>query len=574
MNTLLHYLKKYRVQSILGPLFKLFEALFELVVPLVVARIIDDGIQNGDVGFILRHAFLLCGLAAVGFGFSITAQYFAAKASVGCATALRHDLLEKIHSLSFTQIDAIGTSTLLTRITGDVNLVQTGINMVLRLMLRSPFVVFGAMIMAFTIDAKAALIFVGVIVVLSLAVGFLMAKTIPMYKKVQGKLDIILRKTKENLSGAKVIRAFGLENKELNDFQNENESLNALQKLAGRVSSLLNPITYCIVNLGIIVLIYSGAFRVNVGALSQGELVALYNYMSQILVELVKFAGLIVTFNKSVAGMSRINTVLSTSRDEEGDQPLAVDEGAPAVSFEHVSFHYDGVAEDALHDITFEARTGETVGIIGGTGSGKTTLVNLISDFYSATQGTVRLFGCDVKEIRRQDVLDQIGIVPQRAVLFSGTIRQNLLWGNENADDDALMDAVRAAQAEDVVKAKDGGLDAPVEQLGANFSGGQRQRLTIARALVKKPSVLILDDSASALDYATEARLRQSLARFYAQSTVFIVSQRTSSIRHCDRILVLLDGELVGNGSHEELMRNCEEYRNIYRSQFKQEDAQ
>lgn len=571
MKRLFHYLKKFKYQSILGPLFKLFETILELLVPFVVAKIIDVGIHNADVDYVVKYSLLLCLMAAVGLAFSLTAQYFAAKASVGCAESIRYDLFKKINTLSYSQIDKLGTSTLITRITSDVNLVQTGINLVLRLMLRSPFVVFGAMFMAFLIDSSKAIIFLGVIIVLFLVVGQISAFTIPMYKKAQIKVDSILRETKESLSGAKVIRAFGIEEVAENEFKAENNSLNLLQQCSGAVSSLMNPLTYFLVNLGIICLIYSGSIDIDSGFLSQGALVALYNYMTQILVELIKFANLIITCNKSVASLSRINTILDIEDAKlSGNNILkSVDE----ITLSDVSFHYDGVEKNALDNVCFNVKKGEFIGVIGGTGSGKTTLVNLITGAYNVTHGNLLINGKPITDYSLTSLTDSIGLVPQKAVLFTGTIRDNILWGNTNATDDDILTALNHAQADNIISSKADGLNAFVEQNGANFSGGQRQRLTIARALVKKPQILILDDSGSALDYATDSKLRKAIRENYNDSIVFIVSQRTSSIMDCDKIIVLDDGVVSGIGTHSELLNSNEEYREIYNSQFRGEGA-
>ena len=571
MKRLFHYLKKFKYQSILGPLFKLFETVLELLVPFVVAKIIDVGIHNADVDYVVKYSLLLCLMAAVGLAFSLTAQFFAAKASVGCAESIRYDLFKKINTLSYSQIDKLGTSTLITRITSDVNLVQTGINLVLRLMLRSPFVVFGAMFMAFLIDSSKAIIFLGVIIVLFLVVGQISAFTIPMYKKAQIKVDSILRETKESLSGAKVIRAFGIEEVAENEFKAENNSLNLLQQCSGAVSSLMNPLTYFLVNLGIICLIYSGSIDIDSGFLSQGALVALYNYMTQILVELIKFANLIITCNNSVASLSRINTILDIEDAKlSGNNILkSVDE----ITLSDVSFHYDGVEKNALDNVCFNAKKGEFIGVIGGTGSGKTTLVNLITGAYNVTQGNLLINGKPITDYSLTSLTDSIGLVPQKAVLFTGTIRDNILWGNTNATDDDILTALNHAQADNIISSKADGLNAFVEQNGANFSGGQRQRLTIARALVKKPQILILDDSGSALDYATDSKLRKAIKENYNDSIVFIVSQRTSSIMDCDKIIVLDDGVVSGIGTHSELLNSNEEYREIYNSQFRGEGA-
>ncbi len=571
MKRLFHYLKKFKYQSILGPLFKLFETVLELLVPFVVAKIIDVGIHNADVDYVVKYSLLLCLMAAVGLAFSLTAQFFAAKASVGCSESIRCDLFKKINTLSYSQIDKLGTSTLITRITSDVNLVQTGINLVLRLMLRSPFVVFGAMFMAFLIDSSKAIIFLGVIIVLFLVVGQISAFTIPMYKKAQIKVDSILRETKESLSGAKVIRAFGIEEVAENEFKAENNSLNLLQQCSGAVSSLMNPLTYFLVNLGIICLIYSGSIDIDSGFLSQGALVALYNYMTQILVELIKFANLIITCNKSVASLSRINTILDIEDAKLcGNNILkSVDE----ITLSDVSFHYDGVEKNALDNVCFNAKKGEFIGVIGGTGSGKTTLVNLITGAYNVTQGNLLINGKPITDYSLTSLTDSIGLVPQKAVLFTGTIRDNILWGNTNATDDDILTALNHAQADNIISSKADGLNAFVEQNGVNFSGGQRQRLTIARALVKKPQILILDDSGSALDYATDSKLRKAIRENYNDSIVFIVSQRTSSIMDCDKIIVLDDGVVSGIGTHSELLNSNEEYREIYNSQYRGEGA-
>ncbi len=573
MRNLFKYISKYKVQAVLGPLFKLFEALLELSVPLIVARIIDYGIGGDDTGIVVKYVVLLCLIAAVGFAFAVTAQYFAAKAAVGSSTLIRHDIYKTVTKMSFTQVDNVGTSTLITRLTGDVNLVQTGINLFLRLMLRSPFVVVGSTVMAFLIDVRSALVFVGVIIGLSLVVSLIASKTIPLYKKIQSQLDTVLGKTKESLSGARVTRAFALESKEEAEYKAEVNKLNFMQQLAGRVSSIMNPATYCIVNLGIVALIYIGAFRVESGALTQGNLVALYNYMAQILVELVKFASLIVTVSRSVAGFSRINGILDI--DTSANELVSIDDSSDkgfAVEFDNVDFCYDNAAEKALVNISFSARRGERIGVIGSTGSGRSTLANLIPGFYKASKGTVRINGRRVDSFTKDALNTLIGIVPQKAVLFSGTIRDNLLWGNPDATDEDISKALNVSQSVDIIKSKTNGLDSRVEAEGRNFSGGQRQRLTIARALVKSPEILIFDDSASALDYATDAKLRLALAENYQDSTIFIISQRTSSIMHCDKILVLDDGEVVGIGTHDTLLVECEKYREIYYSQYKKED--
>ena len=567
MKKLLVYLKDYIRESILGPLFKLLEALFELFVPLVIAAIIDTGIENGDTGYIIKMCLILVLLGFVGLAFSITAQYFAAKASVGFVSKIRHVLFGHIQSLSYSELDQIGTSTLITRMTSDMNQVQNGMNLALRLLLRSPFVVFGAMIMAFTIDVPSAMIFVYVTIVLLIVVFGIMLGSIPLYKKVQQKLDAVMTVTRENLTGVRVIRAFCKEDEETDDFINKNNELTATQKFVGKISALMNPVTYVIINLAIIWLIHTGAVSVNEGILTQGAVVALYNYMSQILVELIKLANLIINITKSIACGNRIQAVLDIKPDLESGNS-SCNEGS--VEFDHVNLRYKNAGADSLSDITFTAAKGETIGIIGGTGSGKSSLVNLIPRFYDAASGEVKVGGVNVKDMDVEQLREKIGVVPQKAVLFHGTIRENMQWGVTNASDDEIMEAIEAAQGLDVIKAK-GGLDCEIEQGGKNLSGGQRQRLTIARALVKKPEILILDDSASALDFATDAALRKSLRELDYHPTVFIVSQRTSSIQHADRIIVLDDGAAVGIGTHDELMKSCSVYQEIYNSQFKKE---
>lgn len=567
MKKLLVYLKDYIRESILGPLFKLLEALFELFVPLVIAAIIDTGIENGDTGYIIKMCMVLVLLGFVGLAFSITAQYFAAKASVGFVSKIRHVLFGHIQSLSYSELDQIGTSTLITRMTSDMNQVQNGMNLALRLLLRSPFVVFGAMIMAFTIDVPSAMIFVYVTIVLLIVVFGIMLGSIPLYKKVQQKLDAVMTVTRENLTGVRVIRAFCKEDEETDDFINKNNELTASQKFVGKISAFMNPVTYVIINLAIIWLIHTGAVRVEAGILTQGAVVALYNYMSQILVELIKLANLIINITKSIACGNRIQAVLDIKPDLESGNS-SCNEGS--VEFDHVNLRYKNAGADSLSDITFTAAKGETIGIIGGTGSGKSSLVNLIPRFYDAASGEVKVGGVNVKDMDVEQLREKIGVVPQKAVLFHGTIRENMQWGVTNASDDEIMEAIEAAQGLDVIKAK-GGLDCEIEQGGKNLSGGQRQRLTIARALVKKPEILILDDSASALDFATDAALRKSLRELDYHPTVFIVSQRTSSIQHADRIIVLDDGAAVGIGTHDELMKSCSVYQEIYNSQFKKE---
>lgn len=567
MKKLLVYLKDYIKESILGPLFKLLEALFELFVPLVIAAIIDTGIENGDTVYIIKMCLVLVLLGFVGLAFSITAQYFAAKASVGFVSKIRHVLFGHIQSLSYSELDQIGTSTLITRMTSDMNQVQNGMNLALRLLLRSPFVVFGAMIMAFTIDVPSAMIFVYVTIVLLIVVFGIMLGSIPLYKKVQQKLDAVMTVTRENLTGVRVIRAFCKEDEETDNFINKNNELTASQKFVGKISALMNPVTYVIINLAIIWLIHTGAVRVEAGILTQGAVVALYNYMSQILVELIKLANLIINITKSIACGNRIQAVLDIKPDLESGNS-SCNEGS--VEFDHVNLRYKNAGADSLSDITFTAAKGETIGIIGGTGSGKSSLVNLIPRFYDAASGEVKVGGVNVKDMDVEQLREKIGVVPQKAVLFHGTIRENMQWGVTNASDDEIMEAIEAAQGLDVIKAK-GGLDCEIEQGGKNLSGGQRQRLTIARALVKKPEILILDDSASALDFATDAALRKSLRELDYHPTVFIVSQRTSSIQHADRIIVLDDGAAVGIGTHDELMKSCSVYQEIYNSQFKKE---
>ena len=572
MKTIFGYLKRYKKESVLGPLFKLFEATLELIVPLVIASIIDDGISKGADGrsYVIKMCLLLVLLGAAGLAFSVTAQYYAAKASVGAVSKLRYSLFGHLGTLSYTEIDTLGTSTMITRMTSDTNQVQTGLNLGLRLLLRSPFVVFGAMIMAFTIDARAALTFAAVIPALSIVVYGIMFISMPLYKKTQARLDKVLSKTRENLSGVRVVRAFCREDAEISEFKKRNEDYTHSQKFVGKISALTNPMTYVLINLAILWLINVGALRVNSGDLTQGEVIALYNYMSQILVELIKLANLIITLTKTVASAGRINSVFaikSSLVDGERTEGYGSD---IAVEFSSVSLKYKNSSEKSLENISFTAKKGDTVGIIGGTGSGKSSLVNLISRFYDATEGEVIFDGADIKSYRQSTLREKIAVVPQKAVLFSGTIRDNMLWGNESATDEEIMRAVEIAQALDVVDAK-GGLDAKIEQGGRNLSGGQKQRLTIARALVKNPEILILDDSASALDFATDARLRAAIGNMAGERTVFIVSQRTSSIMHADKIVVLDDGECAGIGTHDELLNSSAVYREIYYSQFKRE---
>lgn len=572
MKKLWKYMRDYRREGILAPLFKLLEASLELLVPLVMAQIIDTGIANGDGGFILSRCGILAALAAVGLVCSITAQYFAAKASVGFAAKLRSTLFKHIQSLSYSKLDTQGTGTLIARITGDINQVQSGMNLALRLLLRSPFVVFGAMIMAFTIDVKAALVFVVTIPLLSIVVFGIMLWSIPMYKKVQARLDKVLGITRENLFGVRVIRAFCKEDEERREFGERNAALTKLQLIVGRVSAAMNPATYIMINLGIAVLIYVGALRVDSGILTQGQVVALYNYMSQILVELVKLASLIITITKALACAGRVSAALDVESDMHGadTMPKEIDTDEE-VRFENVEFGYATGGEPALSGISFSVKKGETMGIIGGTGSGKSSLVSLIPRFYDATGGHVYIKGNDVKDYPLGALREIVGMVPQKAVLFKGTIRENLRWGSADATEEEMERALSDAQALEIVKAKPEGLDSPVAQNGKNLSGGQRQRLTIARALIKKPEILILDDSASALDYATDLALRRSLAALSYKPTVFIVSQRASSILHADKIAVLDEGKMVGLGTHDELMQTCPVYREIYYSQYEQE---
>ena len=572
MKKLWKYMRDYCREGILAPLFKLLEASLALLVPLVMAQIIDTGIANGDRGFILSRCGILAVLAAVGLVCSITAQYFAAKASVGFAAKLRSTLFKHIQSLSYSKLDTQGTGTLIARITGDINQVQSGMNLALRLLLRSPFVVFGAMIMAFTIDVKAALVFVVTIPLLSIVVFGIMLWSIPMYKKVQARLDKVLGITRENLSGVRVIRAFCKEDEERREFGERNAALTKLQLMVGRVSAAMNPATYIMINLGIAVLIYVGALRVDSGILTQGQVVALYNYMSQILVELVKLASLIITITKALACADRVSAALDVESDMHGadTMPKEIDTDEE-VRFENVEFGYATGGEPALSGISFSVKKGETMGIIGGTGSGKSSLVSLIPRFYDATGGHVYIKENDVKDYPLGALREMVGMVPQKAVLFKGTIRENLRWGSADATEEEMERALSDAQALEIVKAKPEGLDSPVAQNGKNLSGGQRQRLTIARALIKKPEILILDDSASALDYATDLALRRSLAALSYKPTVFIVSQRASSILHADKIAVLDEGKMVGLGTHEELMRTCPVYREIYYSQYEQE---
>ncbi len=606
MWKLLKYMKAYKKEAVCAPLFKLLEALFELFVPLVMAKIIDIGIAQGDRPYIVRMCLLMAALGLIGLVCSITAQYFSAKAAVGFAARLRHELFAHIQSLSFSEMDVHGTSTLITRMTSDINQVQSGTNLFLRLFMRSPFIVFGAMIMAFTIDVKAALIFVVVIPILCVIVFGIMLASIPLYKKVQERLDNVTGMTRENLQGVRVIRAFRQEKKEIETFDAGNEALVKIQMFSGRISALMNPLTYIVINGGLVVLLYTGAVRVDGGIITQGAVVALVNYMSQILVELVKLANLIINVTKAIACGNRIQNVMElkpgivsgiagsveagaqrAAKPEDADGKMdiqkqkvstekSVSEHAqmPKVEFSHVSFRYKNAGADSLTDISFRVEKGQTIGIIGGTGSGKSSLVSLIPRFYDVREGCVKVDGTDVRNYDLQQLRGKVGIVLQKAVLFAGTIRENLLWGNENATEEELKEAIHAAQADEVVFDGKGGLDAAVEQEGRNFSGGQKQRLTIARALVRHPEILILDDSASALDFATDAKLRKAIRELSGEMTVFIVSQRASTIQYADQILVLDDGEIAGCGTHEELLEHCSVYQETYYSQFPKEDAE
>lgn len=570
MKKMLSGLKDYKLEAILAPLFKLLEASFELFVPLVVAAIIDKGIGGGDHGYVLKMALVLVALGLVGLASAVTAQFFAAKAAVGMASGLRRSLFAKIQTFTYSDLDEIGTSTLITRMTSDINQVQSGVNLLLRLFLRSPIVVFGAMIMAFTINLKAALIFAVTIPVLSVVVFGIMLLTMPMYRRVQEKLDGVLRVTRDNLSGVRVIRAFCKEKSETDEFNNRNTLLTKIQKAVGRISALMNPLTYVLINLAIIILIQTGGELVNEGTLTQGQVIALYNYMSQILIELIKLANLIITVSKAAACMGRVTKVLEFEVDESS-LPYAKEETTKRLEFRSVSASYRAAGDHAIEDVSFSALPGEVIGIIGGTGAGKTTLANLIPRFYDCSSGEVLVDGVNVQAWDKAELRQKIGVVPQKAMLFKGTIRENLLWGDANASDEALWSALEVAQAVDVVKSKEGKLDALIEQGGRNLSGGQRQRLTIARALVKKPEILILDDSASALDYATDAALRHALREIEGAPTVVIISQRTSSLMHADKIIVLDDGKAVGIGSHDELLAHCPVYQEIYYSQYPKE---
>ena len=571
MKRLLCYLRDYRKEAICAPIFKILEASFELCIPLVVAAMIDKGIPSGDRGYLLKMCGLMVLLGAVGLCSTLIAQFFAAKAATGFSAKLRHAMMSHIQKLSYTDLDTIGTSTLVTRMTSDVGQVQNGVNLALRLFLRSPFIVFGAMIMAFTVDVKCALVFAALIPALSVVVFGIMLLTMPLYRNVQNQLDTVTDITRENLTGYRVLRAFRKEQSEISRFSEQNRILTAMQNKVGSISALMNPLTYVLVNGAVIVLLYCGAVRVDGGVLSQGQVIALYNYLSQILVELIKLANLLITLTKTAACANRIADMLETGGEEENtaEMPAVSEQGT--VVFDHVSLTYQGAGDASLTDISFTAKQGEVIGIIGGTGAGKTSLVNLIPRFYEPTAGSIRIDGIDSKEFPKAVLREKIGVVPQRAVLFQGTIRENLLWGNTDADETVLAEALETAQAAEVVASKPLGLDEPISEQGGNLSGGQRQRLTIARALVRKPEILILDDSASALDYATDAALRQALRSLPEQPTVFLVSQRTASIRFADQILVLEDGTLADSGTHEELLARCPIYQEIHYSQFQKE---
>ncbi len=579
MRKLLKYLKHYKLQSVLAPLFKLLEALFELFVPLVVSAIIDNGINGGaGASYVIYACLILVALGVIGLISAVSAQYFAAKAAVGFSKELRHDLFSKMQSLSYSQIDGLGTGKMITRMTSDVNQLQSGVNLVLRLFMRSPFIVFGAMIMAFIVDPSGVSggVFGVSIAVLCVIVFGIMLASIPLYKKVQGKLDRVTTATRETLTGARVLRAFCKEEDEISEYNKKNGELTKVQLFVGKISALMNPLTYAVINAAIIVLLYVGAIKIDGGTLTQGQVVSLYNYMSQILVELIKLANLIITVTKSFACAGRITEILDMKTEliHGGKTAPAAEKSVPFIEYKNVSVNYGNAQINALEDVSFSVERGQTVGIIGGTGAGKTTLVNVLPHFYDVRKGQVLIDGVNVNVIGDEKLRDKCGIVPQRAVLFKGTIRENMQWGKNDASEEEISEAVAAAQAADVIYSKDGGLDEPVEQGGKNFSGGQRQRLTIARALVKRPEILIFDDSASALDYATDANLRKSIKNLDYKPTVFIVSQRTSSIRHADKIIVLDGGKMVGIGTHEELLKSCEVYREINNSQFGQEEAE
>ena len=575
MRSLLKYLKDYKKESILAPVFKMLEASFELFVPLVMAAIIDTGIANHDKGYIFRMGGVLVALGLIGLACSVTAQFFSAKAAVGFATKLRHALFSHIQGLSYAELDTLGTNTLITRMTSDVNQLQSGVNLTLRLLLRSPFIVFGAMIMAFTVDVKAALIFVVAIPLLSIVVFGIMIVSLPLYKKVQVALDKVLGRTRENLEGARVIRAFCKEGQEIESFSEENEALLNIQVFVGKISAAMNPLTYIIVNIALVVLLWTGAIRVDGGIITQGTVVALVNYMSQILVELIKMANLIIQITKALACAKRIESILAVENSQQIEDltQQAKAETDDVIRFEHVGLTYQGGGEESLTDIDFTVKKGQTIGIIGGTGSGKTSVVNLIPRLYDATRGTVYVDGQDVKTYDPKQLRSKVGIVPQKAVLFAGTIRENLLWGNENATEEQLERALEISQAKEFVDTKEGRLDFKIAQGGKNLSGGQRQRMTIARAVVRDPEILILDDSASALDFATDAKLRHAIREMGNDMVVIIVSQRSSSIQYADQIIVLDDGKVVGIGTHDSLLAENEVYQEIYYSQFPKEAA-
>ena len=573
MKKLLKYLKGYEKECVLGPLFKLLEATFELLVPLVVASIVDQGIGSGDRGYIVKMCAVMIGLGVVGLANSVTAQYFSAVAAVGFSTRLRHTVLEHILNLSYSQVDKLGASTMITRMTSDINQVQNGVNLTLRLLLRSPFVVFGAMVMAFTIDFQAALVFAGVIPVLCIIVFGIMLITMPMYRRVQASLDSVTSASRQNLTGVRVLRAFCKEDAEVTSFEEKTEDMTRKQLSAGRISALMNPVTYVVINLAVVLLVHVGALKVESGVLTQGLVIALYNYMSQILVELVKLANLIITVTKAIACGNRVQSIFEMETSMVDGNGSKKEDTGYTVEFRNVSMRYKGAGADTLTGIDFKAKPGDTIGIIGGTGSGKSSVVNLIPRFYDVTEGQVMVDGMDVREYKITDLRDKIGIVPQKAVLFAGTVRSNLAWGKEDATEEEMQQALSVAQAAEVVDKKDGKLDAEVEQGGKNFSGGQKQRLTIARALVKQPEILIMDDSSSALDYATDAKLRQAIHNMPSRPTVFIVSQRAASIMYADKIIVLDDGTVAGTGTHEELLKDCSVYQEIYYSQFKRTEG-
>ncbi len=573
MRKLLRFLKDYKKETILGPLFKLLEASFELFVPLVIASLIDKGIAGGDRSYVIKMCLVLVVLCFVGFICAITAQFFAAKAASGFAAKVKRALFDNIQKLSFSDMDSVGTSTMITRMTNDVNQVQQGVNLTIRLLLRSPFVVLGAMVMAFTINFRQALIFLVTIILLCIVVGIIMSWSIPKYSRIQKGLDTLLRLTRENHTGVRVIRAFGLEEKEKENFHERNNELMSLQKFVGTITALMNPLTYVILNLAVAFLIYRGAIQVNQGTLTQGQVVALYNYMSQILVELIKFANLIITVTKAIASGNRVQELLELQSSMEDGSVTTFENTKEHVVFDNVNMRYQGDSEDSLEDISLVVNRGERIGIIGGTGSGKSTLINLIPRFYDASKGSVLVDGRNVKDYSLEALRERVGVVPQKAVLFHGTIRDNLRWGKNDATDEEIYKALEIAQAKEVVEGKENGLDFVVAQGGKNFSGGQKQRLTIARALVRKPEILILDDSASALDYLTDKNLREAIAKMDNPPTTFIVSQRTSSVRSCDKIIVLDNGRTAGIGTHEQLLEKCELYKEIYDSQYKKEGA-